>query len=300
MCGEPSALAADDGHCLVVVEVERDGVYNGRTVGVAPGGDGDGMARHEVARIEDPAQGPGNGVHREAADALAEEDTAERIVAPHRHAVAVLAKRHFRQRDRAGQRERGAERRVTAVCLPYRLDVAVLPGLDADRDRDAPSLAFYSEQQPHLAAHLHAPQVRPLLDRLADSVGVHGAHAGPAQHEGQAVATPGPKGLQFRLGLHHRRRKRSLHRCGQAGHESHDQRERRNSTYPTASLAIHTPNQSLLPVRFSFRRSGAAIDCRPWNCNGPLLNCSISAPSRKAPAFRQWDARPARAACRDG
>ena len=201
MCGEPSAIGADDGHGVVVVKMERDGVDNGCAAGVAPAGDRDGMARHEVAWIETSSERSDNGVHRGSIDAVAEEDAAERIVAPDSHPLALVAEYHFRERDRTGKGERGAVRRVAAVRTPCRLDEAVLPCLDADSDRDTPALALQAEQEPHLASDSHAPQVRPLLDRFADSVGIHGAHAGPVQQEGQAVATTDPKGLQFRLSL---------------------------------------------------------------------------------------------------
>ena len=127
-----------------------------------------------------------------------------------------------------------AVRRVAAVCAPCRLDEPALPCLDADRNRDALALAFHSEQEPHLAADTHPPQVRLFLDCLADSVGVHGAHTGPAQQDGQAVATPDAEGLQFRLDLNRRGGERCLHRRGRAGRERRDQRERRNAANPTA------------------------------------------------------------------
>ena len=247
--GEPSAIGADDGHRLVAVEVECDGVHNGRTVGATPGGNGDGVARHEVARVEAPAQRAHDGVHCGAVDAMTAQDATERIVAPHRHAVAVVAERDLCQRDGSGKGEPGAVRGVAAVCAPCRLDEPALPCLDADRNRDALALVFHSEQEPHLAADTHAPQVRLLLDCLADSVGVHGAHTGPAQQDGKAVATPDAEGLQFRLDLNRRGRERCLHRRGRAGRERCDQRERRNAADPTARLAIHTPNKSLHHTR---------------------------------------------------
>ena len=208
------------------------------------------MARHEVARIETAAQRLHDGVHRRAVDAVAVEDGAQRVVAPHRHLVAVVAEHHFRERDRTGEGERGAVSRVAAVRSPCGLDVAVLSCLDADGDRDAPALAVGAEQEPHLTADFHAPEIGPFLDRLADPVGVHGANAGSAQQEGQAVAAPDSEGLQLRLGLDGRRRDRRLHRRGQGGRDRCDQRKRRNSTDPPAIPAIHISDKPLHHTRF--------------------------------------------------
>ena len=245
--GEPPAIGADDGNRLVTIEVERDGVHDGRAARVAPGDDGDAMARHEITRIENPAQRLRDGVHRAAGDAMAVQDAAQRIVAPHCYAVAVLVERDLCQRNRTSKGDRGAVRRVAAVRAPRRLNEPALPGPDADCDRDAPLLTVYSEQEPHLAAYTHVPQVRLLLDRLTDPVGVHGAHAGPVQQDRQAVATPNAKGLKLRRGLalSRRGRKRCLHRRGHAGRERRDHCERRNAAYPAPRLAIHTSNNPL-------------------------------------------------------
>ena len=297
LCGEAPGLVANDGHGPVVAQVERDGVENGCACGVAPGDDRDGVARHQVARIETAAQRPRDRIGRGAIDAVTQQNAAQRIVAPHRHLLALVAEHHLGQRDRPGEGDPRAVRRVAALRSARRLDVAVLAGLDTDRDRDAPALAVGAEQQPHLAADAHAPQVRPLLDGLADPVGVHGAHAGPAQQEGEAVAATDTEGLQLRLGFDRRRREGGLHRRRQTGRNQGDQRERRDPADPAARLAIATPNRSLHHTRVRrFVSSTAANGCRHWRRDDPLSIEARTSPFPKCPSFRYGDACSARPA----
>ena len=172
----------------------------------------------------------------------------DRLIAPNGHGAAVALERHLGQTDGLSEGNGGAARSVPALLGAGGFDETAGPRLDADRNRNAPAFALRLEQKPHLAADRHAPQVGLFLNRLADSVDVAGAHAGPGKQDRQAIAASELEGLQ--LGLDLRRSECRLHGRGQ-GHGNHrDQRERRNSAYPTARLAIHTPNQIVNHARF--------------------------------------------------
>ena len=200
------------------------------------------LSRHQVARVELRPQSADNGIPGRVVDTVTAENAHHRLVALHGHRAAVAIERDLRERDRTGEGHRGTARAVAVLCRAGRLDVPAGSRFDADRDRDATALAVYTEQEPHLTANRHAPKIRPFLDCLDDSVGFDGAHAGPFQQDGQAIAAPNAEGLQFGFDLC--RRDRRLHRRSQGRANRRDQCECRNAAYPTAKSAIHTPNQS--------------------------------------------------------
>ena len=240
--GEASGIGADGCHRLAVVEVERNAGQAGSAVCVSPRDNRDLVARHQVARVEVRPQRVHDRIHGLPVDAVAVQDAADRLTAAHGHGAPVTLERDLGERDGLGEGDTGAPRAVAALRRTGRLDVPSRPRLDADRDRNASALAIRPEQDPYLAADRHTPQIRSLLDRLDDPVGVDGAHAGSVQQDGKAIAAPEAEGLQLGLGFD--RGERVLQRHGQGHGNCRDEHEHRNSAYPTARASIHTSNQS--------------------------------------------------------
>ena len=168
--------------------MERNATQEGCAIRVAPSHDCEGVAWHQVAWVEGCTQCAHDGVHGHGVDAVTLQNARDRLIAPHGHGAAVALERHFGQRDGLSERNGGAARPVPAFLGAGSFDVSTGPRLDADRNRNAPTLALRLEQKPHLAADRHAPQVGLLLNCPADSVDVNGAHAGPGKQDGEAVA----------------------------------------------------------------------------------------------------------------
>ena len=135
------------------------------------------MARHQIARVEVRPQCAHDGVHGLPIDTVAVQDAADRLTTAHGHGAAVALECDVGERNGHGKGDTCAPCTVAALRRARRFDVPSRPRLDADRDRNALALALRSEQDPHLATDRHATQVRSLLDRLDDPVGVDGTHA---------------------------------------------------------------------------------------------------------------------------